>query len=374
MSRSPACARHSIASASTASADTVTVLHELRVEDYSQTKGIGASTRISSFVAGTHSWSITFYNDIGSCENTEWVFFRLRLEQRGKDGDFMVRIKYSFLDEAGNPIPSSTRTSDLWTFRRTGETASKLTSCKREDMESTLIKREDMESNYLRDDKARIRCDVTVIEVTPMSAAVPQSDLHRHLADLLDTGVGADVTFEVGGETFAVHKNVLAARSSVFKEVFFGTPLKEKVASPDIISIIGMEPRLFKAMLHFIYTDSLPKIDWGDEREMTQHLLVAAYRCKMQRLVSICEFTLCLSIDTSVVVSTLVLAEKHGCKVLKEGCFKFLKSNKNYKNVLVGDDLQYLERSYPSLLDELNRFGVCGFLRLNNKIIVVDLS
>ncbi|KAB8112811.1 hypothetical protein EE612_051545, partial [Oryza sativa] len=37
---------------------------------------------------------------------------------------------------------------------------------------------------------------------------------------------GADVTFQVGGETVAAHRAVLAARSRVFRAELFG-PMKE---------------------------------------------------------------------------------------------------------------------------------------------------
>ncbi|CAL4983165.1 unnamed protein product [Urochloa decumbens] len=336
---------------------TATGWHIFKVEGYSQMKGIGAARRIKSpsFLAGGHSWCITFFPDGSSQETSEWICFGLRLENRGTDGDVLVRAKYSFLDEVGEPIPSSTRTTDsLWRFERTGHSWTF----------SPSFKREDMESLYVTDDKLYIRCDVTVIHVAchQMSAVAPPSDLHRHLADLLATGAGADVTFDVGGETFAAHKEVLAARSPVFKAEFFGGPVKENVEARPIIRIDGIEPGVFEAMLHFIYTDALPKIDHGDQLViMAQHLLVAADRYNIESLVSVCEFTLCLFIDRSVVESTLVLAEQHGCHGLKEACFKFLKSSDSYREVLDGDDLdEHLASTCPSHVDELcTTFDLC---------------
>ncbi|CAN6373097.1 unnamed protein product [Urochloa humidicola] len=337
---------------------TATGWHVFKVEGYSQMKGFGSARRIKStrFLAGGHSWCITFFPDGTSQETSEWLHFALRLENRGTHGDVLVRTKYSFLDEVGEPIPSSTRTSQsIWLFKSPGQSLTFAPS----------VKREDMESSYVRDDMFCMRCDVTVIHVA--SAVVPpsNSNLHQHLADILDTGVGADVTFEVSGETFPVHKKVLAARSSVFKAEFFGGPVKENVEAHVTIRIDGIDPRVFKAMLHFIYTDSLPTFDRGEGLVMMQHLLVAADRYNIERLVSMCEFTLRLFINRNVVVSTLVLADLHGCKLLKEECFKFLKSSDNYKKIYVGDDLEHLATSCPSLLDELSaKFGVCGLLQV----------
>ncbi|XP_034570021.1 BTB/POZ and MATH domain-containing protein 2 [Setaria viridis] len=353
MPPSPPCSAAADDGYSASIAETATGWHLLKVVGYSQFKGIGVARRIksSSFLVGGHSWCVIFFPDGSSEETAEWVSLGLRLERLGSTdgGDVLVRTKYSFLDRVGEPIPSSTRTGTSWlTFSRTSQSW----------VYSQFIKREDMESSYVKKDKFCIRCDVRVIEnCCQLSAAVPPSEMRRHFMDLLASGVGADVAFDVGGETFAAHKNVLAARSSVFKAEFFGGTMKENVATR--VRVDGIEPRVFKAMLHFVYTDSLPRFDRGDELVMAQHLLVAADRYDMQRLASMCEFALCLFIDTSVVVSTLVLAEQHGCRRLKEACFKFLKDSGKYKEVLMGDDFEHLANSCPSLVDELcEKFGV----------------
>jgi speckle-type POZ protein len=45
-----------------------------------------------------------------------------------------------------------------------------------------------------------------------------------------------------------------------------------------------MEVPVFKALLCFLYTDSLPEMSKEDEDAMYQHLLVAADRYDMERL------------------------------------------------------------------------------------------
>jgi speckle-type POZ protein len=172
----------------------------------------------------------------------------------------------------------------------------------------------------------------------------------QHIGRLLSSGVEADVTFQVGHETFAAHRIVLGARSSVFMAELFGQ-MKEKGTCH--IRIDNMEPRVFKAMLHFIYTDSLPEMDKGDTYVMAQHLLVAADRYGLERLKLICEHKLCDCINTSMVTTTLVLAEQHGCHGLKEACFKFLKSPGHLKKIIDSDEFQHLTSSCPSLLNEL---------------------
>ncbi|CAL5039118.1 unnamed protein product [Urochloa decumbens] len=185
----------------------------------------------------------------------------------------------------------------------------------------------------------RIVKDIRPVTATVDSLTVPPSDLHQHLGDLLASQVGADVTFQVGDEQLRAHRYVLAARSIVFMAELFG-PMKEGVTTP--VRIDDMEARVFKTMLHFIYTDRLPKMDEGDEILMAQHLLVAADRFCLDRLKLICEDILRGSIAIDIAATTLVLAEQHGYEGLKRACFKFIKSPGNLKAVMASDGFQHV--------------------------------
>jgi len=63
--------------------------------------------------------------------------------------------------------------------------------------------------------------------------------------------------------------------------------MKEKTMK--CIRIQDVEASVFKAMLHFIYTDTMPDIDKEDAFVITQNLLVAADRYDLERLKLICE-------------------------------------------------------------------------------------
>jgi speckle-type POZ protein len=209
----------------------------------------------------------------------------------------------------------------------------------------------------LRDDVLRIRCDITVMEVftehNPPQApfVMPSADMRLHLGQLLlSDDETADVTFEVDEDTFPAHRCVLAARSSVFRAELLG-PMKEKTASR--IRIADMESNVFRTLLHFIYTDSLPDMDKGDTAAMCQHLLVAADRYNLERLKLICEEKLSSHICEKTVATTLTLAEQHGRSELKKACFKFLTSPGNLKAVMASDGYQHLRSSCPSVIEEL---------------------
>ncbi|KAF0901306.1 hypothetical protein E2562_039232 [Oryza meyeriana var. granulata] len=84
---------------------------------------------------------------------------------------------------------------------------------------------------------------------------VPPSELSDHFGRLLEVDEGKDVAFSVGGEAFAAHRIVLAARSPVFKAELYG-PMRE--SGTQCIAIKDMRPSVFRALPHFIYTDVLP--------------------------------------------------------------------------------------------------------------------
>jgi speckle-type POZ protein len=90
-----------------------------------------------------------------------------------------------------------------------------------------------------------------------------------------------DVTFSVDAQLFRAHRCVLAARSSVFEAELLG-PMKTNPAQR--IQIEEIEPCIFEALLHFIYTDSLPADSEASENERMQHLLVVADRYGVERL------------------------------------------------------------------------------------------
>lgn len=129
------------------------------------------------------------------------------------------------------------------------------------------------------------------------------------------------MAFEVGGDLFSAHKCVLATRSTAFMAEFFG-PVGSTSAVTRV-RIDDMEPRVFKALLHFIYTDTLPdEVRVGDDKiVVAQGLLVAADRYAMERLKLICRDMLCNYVkDARTAVATVHLADKYGCRRLKEAC------------------------------------------------------
>uniref|UniRef100_A0ACD5W7T7 Uncharacterized protein n=1 Tax=Avena sativa TaxID=4498 RepID=A0ACD5W7T7_AVESA len=135
--------------------------------------------------------------------------------------------------------------------------------------------------------------------------------------------------------------------------------MKENLCDP--VKVDDMEADVFKSLLHFIYTDSLPELahegtDEGATRGdvvTASHLLVAADRYNIERLKLICEEKLCNHIDSNMVATTLALAEQHNCNGLKEACFEFLAFPSNFEAMVASDGFKHLRGSCPSVLKEL---------------------
>jgi speckle-type POZ protein len=128
-------------------------------------------------------------------------------------------------------------------------------------------------------------------------------------------------------------------------------PMKGKGAPR--VRIDNMEAKVFKAMLHFIYTDTLPEIGEEEIVEMAQHLLVAADRFNIERLKLICEEILCKHIRKDTAATMLALAEQRGCDGLRDACLKFLSSLDMLKAVVATDGFTHLRSSCPSILEVL---------------------
>ncbi|XP_047073699.1 BTB/POZ and MATH domain-containing protein 1-like [Lolium rigidum] len=221
-----------------------------------------------------------------------------------------------------------------------------------------FIRREALEDSvYVRDNCLVIECVITVLGELRVSETkalcevhVPPPNALQHFGKMLEDTSTTDVTFKVEQETFAAHRAVLAARSSVFQKQL-SEPMKKK----SHITINRMEPTVFKALLHFIYTDSLPKMDDLDRDEnnaVLQSLLAAADQYDLERLKLMCARILCTDLDVENVAGVLWLADKYNCQKLKEACVDFMDSSNRIDAVVASQGYQLLKRSSPCPLTD----------------------
>ena len=86
---------------------------------------------------------------------------------------------------------------------------------------------------------------------------VPPPTLGNDLALLLETGSHSDVTFKVEDESMEAHRIMLTSRSPVFHALLSGEMREGKEG---VVVIEDVRAPVFRALLHFVYTDSLPEV------------------------------------------------------------------------------------------------------------------
>uniref|UniRef100_A0A0E0ASE9 MATH domain-containing protein n=1 Tax=Oryza glumipatula TaxID=40148 RepID=A0A0E0ASE9_9ORYZ len=129
----------------------------------------------------------------------------------------------------------------------------------------------------------------------------------------------------------------IEACSPVFKAELYGG-MKERDARS--VTVDDIQPDVFRALLHFMYTDSLPDMDDvedGDYVEMIRLLFVAADRYAMDRMKLLCESVLDDLLDAETVGTTLALADQHSCNNIlisildADVCVKFMATSKGMR-------------------------------------------
>jgi speckle-type POZ protein len=356
----------------------------LKIDGYCATAALECSEYIKSkWIVDGHEWEVRFYPTYDYddyCGNrSKWVALQLSLLSEPQRNKLKVNLSCRFVHPTRYLDPSAEE-SESHVFSRGGECSYRVLLMSRNDVQS---------SGYLVNDSLTVQCTITVLKELPdvvipanTEAPLPPSDLHRHLGELWQGQRGADVTFVLeSGERFVAHKAILAARSPVFMAEFFGG-MNER--SSQTVRIVDMDDDVFKAMLHFIYTDRAPQLDKGPEvaMAMAQHLLAAAdryvyfseriitnfimdatsynvykfNRYGLDRLKLICESKLAGGISIDTVATTLALAEQHNCSLLKAKCVDFIaRSPETLDAVLATEGYDHLVESYPLVMTELLR-------------------
>ncbi|XP_078150210.1 BTB/POZ and MATH domain-containing protein 1-like [Carex rostrata] len=307
--------------------------HHCKIVGYSAFKAAFIKhIQSSSFRIGGLEWAIRCRAfAVNSQDFAPYMsLFLVLLRNPAEAVTYAVRYELSLLDKEGRPSPKIIKHDLFNCFGKRGTGQSGVVV----GIESGFkffITHSQLETQYIRNDCFTVHCSISqVLESTKMPVPAPVLNLRHHLGNLLESGVGADVNFQVKGEIFRAHRCMLAARSPVFHAQFFG-PMSVKSYDIEPIKIDDVEPMVFKGFLNFIYTDSVPEIYTGadgeameksDSVKLTQHLLVAADRFLVDDLYNFAEERLCERISVDTVETTFALAEQYNLHRLKAACIK----------------------------------------------------
>jgi len=171
-------------------------------------------------------------------------------------------------------------------------------------------------------------------------------DFVRDVSSIFHDEKNSDVLVRVDGQEFGCHKNVLSARSAVFKNMLAHNTLETKTS---IIDIKGITAEATEDMLKFIYTGTLPE----DPISQNIDLLHAADMYQIEALKEACVKSLVDSLDVSSCISTLIMVDRfipHYDRV-KEEVIKFIKCKA--VELVDMEDWDKLMLNFPALEKEV---------------------
>ncbi|CAM0876982.1 unnamed protein product [Alopecurus aequalis] len=345
------------ATVSTCTPEVTQGTHVFNITGYSKHRGMGHDEvtgyiRSGIFTIGDHDWAIRFYPDGNGEENQDCISVYLQLLTRSTTVraccDLRLVDHSTGLSSSVHKIEPKIFNSDDSTAFAPQHAHFKL----RSEIENT---------KFLKDDCLKIKCIVTVIRKPRVTETrsfpkvdVPPAGMAEHVSRLLEQKEGFDVSFSVGGETVKAHRLILAMRSPVFKAELYGPMMEARTGQS--ITIKDMQPDVFRALLHYIYTDSLPRQhlegNGNTNTEMLRLLLVAADRYAIERLKLVCQSILCSHLNVDTVATTLALADQHSCHKLKDACLEYMEISDAMDAVVATQGLQDLMVTCPAVLVE----------------------
>ncbi|CAL1282226.1 unnamed protein product [Larinioides sclopetarius] len=169
---------------------------------------------------------------------------------------------------------------------------------------------------------------------------LPSTTLKEDLTSLYNDRLFCDTKFVTNTETFPAHRNVLSARSPVFKKMFT-TDMKEK--SGECINVPDISSDTMHRMLQFLYTDST-----GDlEMQSAKDLYIASDKYDIASLKQRCSSFMTRNLCPANVCDVLVLADLHQDKNLESSALEYVLTND--EEVFHSEEWNMFMKNYSSL-------------------------
>ncbi|KAF8770930.1 Speckle-type POZ protein-like B like protein [Argiope bruennichi] len=162
------------------------------------------------------------------------------------------------------------------------------------------------EDRYLPNNKGGKSCRVRghgYFDETPASCS-DSCNLKKALRNLYKDKTYSDITLKAGNESFQVHKNILSARSPMFKAMF-SSDMMEKERS--IIDLPDLDGITLHRMLLYIYTDFLEDLPWDEAFDLFR----AADEYGLVDLKKRCSAIMKNSLNKTSVCDVLYVADMH---------------------------------------------------------------
>ena len=180
-----------------------------------------------------------------------------------------------------------------------------------------------------------------------------QQELSRDILTLLSDVKFTDIEITCGEKTFSCHKNILSARSPVFKAMF-QADMKETTSGK--VEIKDYSPDVIQQMIRFIYSSRpFDETNVGD-REQIVELLRAADQYKLDLLKEACEAKLSESLNLNNCLLTLIMGDIYNAKGLRRCSMKMLVEKMNQELLReCPDDWTKCTKVHPDLIVEITK-------------------
>lgn len=172
------------------------------------------------------------------------------------------------------------------------------------------------------------------------------SKFKNDMETIFDDKKNSDIKVIAGVESYHCHKNILSARSEVFKNMLGPDTLETKT---DTIEMKEVGTEAVKNMLKHVYSGEIPE----DPEILTTDLLNIADMYLLDSLKEACLESLVQRLEVSSSISTFILVDRYlpnGGK-LREMVIMFMKCN--IKEVVELDDWGTMEDEHPSVVKDL---------------------
>ncbi|XBI24854.1 hypothetical protein VPH35_049885 [Triticum aestivum] len=317
--------------------------HDFKIPDFNavqRSHGVGQGINSGSFKVGGHDWMLHVYPS-GKSDNVggQYISIFLSLISHLPRGTGVKASRCFKIQDPSGMWPLTVKSGPVTLFARNAMSS----GC------SKCIRIQDAKSKYMANDGSlTIRCEVNVVKEPYTSrtsttgsrvmVTVPPSKVSTQLEQLLTSENGSDVSFLVEESKIRAHRLVIAARSPALYEAVMAN--KEDDHATAMVRVDDMKVAVFKAVLHFIYTNGL--LPGDDTRLLAGEMLSAACRFGLRRMKAMCENLLCDSLSKENLLATAKLARRHHCKELEHYCLE---------SVLTPDVAKELVKTFIGLED-----------------------
>ena len=156
-----------------------------------------------------------------------------------------------------------------------------------------------------------------------LNAGESVESLSKDFSELLESGLNHDAEIKCGEHTVKIHKNILCARSEVFRAMLESDMLE---GLSGVIEIHDTDITYLQDFIRYLYTGTLPELTFDKAKELYE--LGEKYLVKS--LVSRCSEYLQDNLSDENACQCLALAEVHSDDKLKETAIAYTLEKKIY--------------------------------------------